>query len=66
MLLAHGDKDRRVPIAHATGMRDALKVAGHPPEWVSYPEEGHGFSKREDQLDFARRVDAFLAKHLQP
>jgi dipeptidyl aminopeptidase/acylaminoacyl peptidase len=66
LLLAHGDADRRVPIAHAERMRDALKAAGHPPQWVSYPGEGHGFSKPEDQLDFARRLDAFLAKHLQP
>lgn len=66
LLMAHGERDRRVPITHATRMRDALKDTGHPPEWVSYPEIGHAFSKLEDQLDFARRVDAFLAKHLQP
>jgi dipeptidyl aminopeptidase/acylaminoacyl peptidase len=66
LLLAHGDADRRVPIAHATRMRDALTAAGHPPEWIIYPGEGHGFSKPEDQLDFARRLDAFLAKHLLP
>jgi dipeptidyl aminopeptidase/acylaminoacyl peptidase len=47
-------------------MRDALKAAGHPPEWITYADEGHGFGKPEDQLDFARRLDAFLAKYLQP
>ena len=66
LLMAHGEEDSRVPIEHATRMRDALKAAGHPPEWVVYPDEGHGFSKPEDELDFARRVDAFLAKYLQP
>ena len=66
LLLAHGEEDRRVPLAHATRMRDALTAAGHPPEWVLYPDEGHGFSKHEDELDFARRLDAFLAKYLQP
>jgi dipeptidyl aminopeptidase/acylaminoacyl peptidase len=66
LLLAHGELDYRVPIAHGRRMKDALKAAGNPPEWVSYPEEGHGFYKREDRLDFARRVEAFLAKHLQP
>jgi dipeptidyl aminopeptidase/acylaminoacyl peptidase len=66
LLLAHGEWDGRVPIAHARRMRDALKAAGHPPEWITYPDEGHGFSKPEDQLDFARRLDAFLAKYLQP
>jgi dipeptidyl aminopeptidase/acylaminoacyl peptidase len=66
LLLAHGDEDRRVPIAHAKRMRDALEAAGHPPEWITYPGEGHGFGKPEDMLDFARRLDAFLAKYLQP
>ncbi len=66
LLLAHGEADRRVPIAHATRMREALVAAGHPVEWITYPDEGHGFSKPEDMLDFARRLDAFLAKYLQP
>jgi dipeptidyl aminopeptidase/acylaminoacyl peptidase len=66
LLLAHGELDRRVPIEHAQRMRDALKAAGHPPEWITYPDEGHGFSKPEDLFDFARRLDAFLAKYLQP
>jgi dipeptidyl aminopeptidase/acylaminoacyl peptidase len=66
LLLAHGTDDRRVPIAHARRMRDALTAAGHPPEWIVYPDEGHGFSKPEDELDFARRLEAFLAKYLQP
>ncbi len=82
-----------VPLEHATCMRDALKAAGHPPEWVSYPKEGHGFSNPKEghgfsypkeghgfsypkeghgfsnptvELDFARRLEAFLAKYLQP
>jgi acetyl esterase/lipase len=66
LLLAHGGNDGRVPFTHAKRMHDALQAAGHPPEWVVYPEEGHGFSKAENQLDFVRRVDAFLAKYLQP
>jgi dipeptidyl aminopeptidase/acylaminoacyl peptidase len=66
LLLVHGELDYRVPIAYAHRMEDAFKAAGTPPEWVSYPEEGHGFYKRENRLDFARRVEAFLAKHLQP
>jgi acetyl esterase/lipase len=66
LLLMHGDKDLRVPIAHARRLRDALTAARHPPEWVNYPDEGHGFSRRENQLDLVRRVEGFLARHLQP
>jgi dipeptidyl aminopeptidase/acylaminoacyl peptidase len=47
-------------------MRDALAAAGRPPEWVVYDGEAHGFTKPENRLDFARRVEAFLAKHLAP
>lgn len=66
LLMMHGELDYRVPIAHARRMRDALAAAGHPPEWISYPHEGHGFWRSEDLLDFAGRVEGFLARHLQP
>ncbi len=45
-------------------VRDALQDLGRPPTWVEYPEEGHGWTKLENKLDFARRLEAFLAEHL--
>jgi dipeptidyl aminopeptidase/acylaminoacyl peptidase len=66
VLLAYGSDDRRVPLVHGTRMRDALAAAGRPPEWVLYPGEGHGWQKLETRVDFARRMEAFLARHLQP
>lgn len=66
LLLAYGELDQRVPLAHGTRMRDALIAAGRPPEWVTYPGEGHGWSKPAHRLDFARRVETFLARHLAP
>ncbi|HWK82515.1 MAG TPA: prolyl oligopeptidase family serine peptidase [Caldimonas sp.] len=65
LLLAFGRDDRRVPIEHGTKMRAALQAAGHPPEWIVYEGEGHGWQKVENQYDFWRRVEAFLAKQLQ-
>ncbi|MBN8487818.1 MAG: prolyl oligopeptidase family serine peptidase [Burkholderiales bacterium] len=64
LLMAYGEKDRRVPLVHGERMRDALRKAGHEPEWVVYPVEGHGWGLEANQIDFARRVDAFLARHL--
>jgi len=32
--------------------------------YVVYPDEGHGFRRPENQLDFYGRVEEFLAKHL--
>ena len=65
LLLAYGVEDRRVPLVHGTRMRDALAKAGRPPQWVTYPGEGHGWYKLETRLDFARRMEDFLAQHLK-
>jgi dipeptidyl aminopeptidase/acylaminoacyl peptidase len=47
-------------------MRDALREAGNEPVWVTYPGEGHGFGIVKNRVDFAERMAAFLATHLQP
>ncbi len=65
VLLAFGRADPRVPIAHGERMRAALRAAGNEPEWVVYPDEGHGWYKAETRYDFARRVEKFLAEHLK-
>jgi dipeptidyl aminopeptidase/acylaminoacyl peptidase len=31
-----------------------------------YDDEGHGWAKLENRLDFAARFEAFLARHLAP
>ncbi len=66
VMLAVGRLDRRVPLEHGERMRAALTAAGRPPEWVAYDDEGHGFFKVENRIDFMRRVDTFLAKNLGP
>lgn len=66
LLLAFGEDDRRVPLTHGKRMRDALTEAGNPPEWITYPGEGHGFAALKNRVDFAQRLEAFLAKHLKP
>ena len=46
-------------------MADALKKAGRPPEVVMVKlEEGHGFAKREHQLELYEGILAFLARHI--
>jgi dipeptidyl aminopeptidase/acylaminoacyl peptidase len=63
VLIAHGEKDWRVPVSHSRDMVRALSRSGAAVESVFYPEAGHGFSRPEDSLDFLRRVEAFLARH---
>jgi dipeptidyl aminopeptidase/acylaminoacyl peptidase len=64
LLLAFGEEDRRVPLEHGKRLRAALKAAGNDPVWVTYAGEGHGFAVMKNRLDFAKRMEAFLAKHL--
>ena len=66
VLLAFGDRDTRVPLDHGTRMRAALRAAGQDPEWVVYGDEGHGWLKVENRIDFWQRVERFLARQLQP
>lgn len=66
LLLAYGAKDRRVPLEHGDRMRAALRAAGNEPEWVLYPDEGHGWFLVANRVDFAERLERFLAKHLKP
>jgi dienelactone hydrolase len=65
VMLAFGGVDQRVPLEHGTLMRDALRAAGNVPEWVVYPEEGHGWLRIESRVDFANRAERFLAKYLK-
>jgi len=63
LLIAHGDRDRRVPVSQSRNMVRALTRAGAGVESVFYPEAGHGFTRPEDSIDFLRRVESFLARH---
>jgi dipeptidyl aminopeptidase/acylaminoacyl peptidase len=65
VMLAYGEDDLRIPIEHGKRMRDALIKAGNPPEWITYSSEAHGFFNPENQIDFAKRMAAFMRKHLQ-
>jgi dipeptidyl aminopeptidase/acylaminoacyl peptidase len=65
VLLAYGGRDRRVPIEHGERMREALRKAGNEPEWVVYDDEEHGFFRPENKIDFWKRVEAFLTRHLK-
>jgi dipeptidyl aminopeptidase/acylaminoacyl peptidase len=65
LLLAFGEEDKRVPIAHGNRMREALQQAHVEPEWVTYPLEAHGWMMQKNKVDFANRMEAFLAKSLK-
>jgi dipeptidyl aminopeptidase/acylaminoacyl peptidase len=67
LMLAFGGRDARVPIEHGRRLHQALRAAGRTPaEYVVYEDEGHGWFLLENQLDFARRLERFLAEQLAP
>jgi dipeptidyl aminopeptidase/acylaminoacyl peptidase len=60
-----GENDIRVPREEAEQVVDILKSEGRTVDVVFYPEEGHGFVKREHQRDELTRAIAWLQKYLQ-
>ncbi|MEP9358632.1 S9 family peptidase [Sphingomonas sp. KR3-1] len=63
ILIAHGTKDRTVPVAQSQNLHDALLKLKRPHEFVLYKDEAHGFSNPANATDFLNRVGAFLDKH---
>ena len=64
ILVAQGENDPRVKRAESEQIVAAMKERGIDHEYVMYENEGHGFAKPENRLDFYHRADRFLAKHL--
>jgi dipeptidyl aminopeptidase/acylaminoacyl peptidase len=64
LLMAYGAWDVRVPLVHGEKFRDAMKPHNEKVEWVLYPNEGHGWARPENRIDFWKRVETFLAREL--
>jgi dipeptidyl aminopeptidase/acylaminoacyl peptidase len=65
VFMAYGGKDVRVPLIHGEKMRDSLK-GKIAVEWVVYPDEGHGWNKTANNVDFWTRAENFLNKNTAP
>jgi dipeptidyl aminopeptidase/acylaminoacyl peptidase len=66
VFLAAGGSDERAPLQHSEMMRDALIAAGNKPEWLMYPDEGHGFYQDAHNVEFYTRLLGFLDRHIGP
>lgn len=64
LLIGQGANDPRVKQAEADQIAFSMQDRGIPVEYVLYPDEGHGFARPENRIDFNMRTDQFLAKHL--
>ena len=65
LLVLQGDNDIRVPKEEAEQVVDILKKEGRTVDAHYYPAEGHGFAKRENQIDALRRTVAWFDQYLK-
>jgi dipeptidyl aminopeptidase/acylaminoacyl peptidase len=64
LLLLQGENDVRVPKEEAEQIVSTLRAQGNTVEVHYYPQEGHGWRKREDQIDALRRTVAWFNQYL--
>lgn len=64
LFVAQGANDPRVKQAESDQIVEALKSQGVEVEYMLKEDEGHGFEKEENQIDFFRAMEKFLKKHI--
>ncbi|WP_376096121.1 S9 family peptidase [Roseomonas sp. CCTCC AB2023176] len=64
MFVAQGLTDPRVPPHESEQIVAALRARDVPVDYLTFPDEGHGFLKRDNRRTAYRGVLAFLARHL--
>jgi dipeptidyl aminopeptidase/acylaminoacyl peptidase len=64
LLVLQGDNDPRVPKEEAQQVVDILRKEGRTVDVHYYANEGHGFLKRENQIDSIRRTIAWFDQYL--
>lgn len=65
LFVAQGANDPRVKKSESDQIVKALRDRGISVPYMVKEDEGHGFGNQENQFDFYRAMEAFLAKHIQ-
>jgi prolyl oligopeptidase PreP (S9A serine peptidase family) len=65
MLLLQGVNDPRVPVGEAVQFYDVIKAKGLPGGLILFPDEGHGTSKRSNQVLAIGHTLGFFEQHLR-
>jgi dipeptidyl aminopeptidase/acylaminoacyl peptidase len=66
LFLLAGGNDPRCPKSETMQVVDAVKKNGGIADYKIYENEGHGFSRVENQIDAYKRVSDFLQAHVRP
>ncbi|MBN8723281.1 MAG: S9 family peptidase [Acidobacteria bacterium] len=64
MLILAGDKDPRCPKSEAEKMASEIKKRNGIAELKIYENEGHGFSRIENEIDVLKSISNFLKKYV--
>jgi dipeptidyl aminopeptidase/acylaminoacyl peptidase len=64
LLIGQGANDPRVNKAESEQIVDAIEKNGGSVTYVIYSDEGHGFARPENRIDFNARAENFLAQCL--
>jgi dipeptidyl aminopeptidase/acylaminoacyl peptidase len=61
LFVAQGANDPRCPMAESDRLVQAMRDRGLPVLYAVYPDEGHGFKRPENRMDYYGRLEEFLA-----
>ena len=64
LLLLAGQNDIRCPVEETQQMAEAARNNGTTVEVKIYENEGHGFVRRENEIDAFKRAAKFLDTHV--
>ncbi|WP_247894555.1 S9 family peptidase [Azospirillum sp. B510] len=64
MLIFHGENDVRCKVAESDAFVAAMQAKGIPVTYVTYPDEGHGFTKPKNEIAYIAMTEAFFARYL--
>lgn len=65
LLVFQGANDVRVLKVESDEIVEGVKKNGVPVEYIVYPDEGHGFAKKENQIATSKKSLEFLDKYLK-
>ena len=64
LMIGQGANDPRVKRAESEQIVQAIERNKGSVTYVVYPDEGHGFARPENAIDFNARAEEFLARYL--
>lgn len=66
LLIFQGANDARIPLSQSMDLMSMLKSHNKDCQLKVYEDEGHGFQKKDNQIDSMRTTLEFLRRHLCP